>query len=207
MRGVFAATAILCVLFIAPAHARSGPDCINVMGVSGFECVSRQQATGVPKTRHFGTYTKAPKSVKAKTKKKESSATKVAGKTFRPSRSVSFHSSAAPWLNEARRHVGTNPTGRRSLWCADFVNLTLKRTGHAGTGSRAAKSFLSHGKRVAPTPGAIAVYHRGKGGHVAIVEKVEGNTVTLVSGNCGRKGVCRYTRSVGSAIAYVWPEA
>lgn len=192
MRRAIAAAIFLCLLSVS-AHARSGPDCVNVMGISGFECVARAQAPA----KHYA------KVQKAKPRK----VVRVAGKTFKPSPVVSFHSDAAPWLAEAQRHVGTNPTGKRSLWCADFVNLTLKRTGRNGTGSRAAKSFLAHGKRVSPQPGAIAVYHRKRGGHVAIVEKVEGNTVTLVSGNCGRKGVCRYTRSVGSAIAYVWPEA
>ena len=36
---------------------------------------------------------------------------------------------------EARKYVGTNPTGRGSLWCGAFMDLVLKRTGHAGGGN------------------------------------------------------------------------
>lgn len=198
MRFLLAPLAFLCLFIVQPAYAQGGPDSIYVPG-KGY--VEKWQVSGVKQARHFGGYTASTSKRKRKAK-----STKVAGKTFTPSPSISFHSSAAPWLNEAKRHVGTNPTGKRSLWCADFVNLALERTGKNGTSSRAAKSFLKYGQRTSARPGAIAVYSRGKrGGHVAIVESVNGNTVTLVSGNCGRKGVCRYTRSVSSALAYVWP--
>ena len=38
---------------------------------------------------------------------------------------------------EARKYIGTNPTGRGSLWCGAFMDLVLKRTGHAGGGNLA----------------------------------------------------------------------
>ena len=36
---------------------------------------------------------------------------------------------------EARKYIGTNPTGRRSLWCGAFMDFVLKRTGHPGGGN------------------------------------------------------------------------
>src|SRR5713101_2800357 len=33
---------------------------------------------------------------------------------------------------EARRYIGGNPTSRRSLWCARFMNMVLERTGLHG---------------------------------------------------------------------------
>lgn len=183
----FLAAILLCLTASFPALAEGGPDSIYVPG-KGY--VERWEA---------------PRQAKAAKRK----AVTVAGKKFTPTPGiVSFYSDAAPWLADAQRYVGSgNPTSRRSLWCARFVNDRLARAGYRGTGSDAAKSFLQYGVRTTARPGAIAVYHRKGGGHVAVVERVEGNTVTLVSGNCGRAGVCRYTRSVGAAISYRWPGA
>lgn len=195
MRGFFAV--VFLAAFTLSAEAREGPDCIVKYGLSGPVCVERAQASVIKQARKVQ---QAPKPRK----------TTVAGKTFTPSPSVSSYSSAAPWLAAAKADVGKSARqlGVPSrLWCADAANKWLRDAGHRGTGSRRAKDFLAHGRRLSgPQPGAIAVYHRGKnGGHVAIVESVNGNTVTLVSGNCGRQGVCRYTRSAGAAIAYMWP--
>lgn len=66
------------------------------------------------------------------------------------------------------------------LVCAANVNLALAEKGIRGTGSRLAKSFLRWGREAGPTPGAVAVFHRGRNpqsGHVAIVAKVEGGKV------------------------------
>jgi uncharacterized protein (TIGR02594 family) len=202
MRFILAPLATLCLLFSTPVLAQGGPDSIYVPG-KGY--VEPYQLTGHKQARHFGGYIASTSK-----RKRKSRSTKVAGKRFTPSPSVSYHSSAAPWLADAKRYVGRgNPTARRNLWCARFINDRLARSGRKGTGSDLARSFVNGGQRLAaPRPGAIAVYARGRNGtsgHAAIVESVEGNTVTLISGNCGRKGVCRYTRSVGSAIAYVWP--
>jgi hypothetical protein len=44
-------------------------------------------------------------------------------------------------VSEARKYLGTNPTARKKLWCATFMNLVLAKLGYAGTNSDAAKSF------------------------------------------------------------------
>jgi uncharacterized protein (TIGR02594 family) len=110
-------------------------------------------------------------------------------------------------VTEARKYVGTNPTARKKLWCATFMNMVLARTGYAGTGSDAARSFASYGKRInEPRVGAIAVLTRGKnGGHVGIVTGVDSNgNPIIVSGNHGKRvGEATYSRK--RVIAYVMP--
>jgi uncharacterized protein (TIGR02594 family) len=110
-------------------------------------------------------------------------------------------------VTEARKYIGTNPTARSRLWCATFLNLVLAKTGYAGTGSDAAKSFASYGRRInEPKVGAIAVLARGKrGGHVGIVTGIDpaGNPI-IISGNHGhRVGEGIYPRS--RVLAYVMP--
>jgi uncharacterized protein (TIGR02594 family) len=85
---------------------------------------------------------------------------------------------------EARKYLGTNPTGRASLWCGAFMDLVLKRTGHAG-GGNLALGYEHYGTRLSgPQVGAIAVMGRHGGGHVGVVTGVDasGNPI-IVSGN------------------------
>ncbi len=87
-------------------------------------------------------------------------------------------------VSEARKYIGTNPTGRGSLWCGAFMDLVLKRTGHAG-GGNLASAYSRYGTRVSgPQVGAIAVMGRRGGGHVGVVSGIDpnGNPI-IVSGN------------------------
>ncbi|WP_438276250.1 TIGR02594 family protein [Nitrobacter sp.] len=108
---------------------------------------------------------------------------------------------------EARRYIGGNPTGRSRLWCARFMNMVLKRSGHQGTGSDMASSFAHYGRRVSgPQVGAIAVMgRRGGGGHVGVVSGVDrrGNPI-IVSGNHGHR-VAEAVYPRGRIYAYVIP--
>jgi len=107
---------------------------------------------------------------------------------------------------EARHYLGSNPTGRGSLWCARFMNMVLERTGHHGTGSDMARSFASYGQRVSgPQVGAIAVMSRRGGGHVGVVSGVDaqGNPI-VISGNNGNR-VREAAVSRGRVYAYVMP--
>ena len=91
------------------------------------------------------------------------------------------------WIGATSRQVGVPYP---ELWCADFINFILRRTGHATTNSRAAKSFLDYGKRIdQPRVGAIVVLTRGKnGGHVGIVRGTDGaGNIIVISGNHGNK--------------------
>lgn len=110
-------------------------------------------------------------------------------------------------IAEARRHLGGNPTGRGSLWCARFLNMVLQRTGHRGSGSDLAASFAHYGQRVSgPRVGAIAVMSRRGGGHVGIITGIDahGNPI-MISGNNGNR-VREAPVSRGRIYAYVIPD-
>ncbi|MEA2951514.1 MAG: hypothetical protein QOJ96_1034 [Alphaproteobacteria bacterium] len=111
-------------------------------------------------------------------------------------------------VSEARRYLGTNPTGRGSLWCGAFMDMVLKRTGHPG-GGNLAKSYAHYGTRVSgPQVGAIAVMGRGHGGgHVGVVSGMDtsGNPI-IISGNHNRR-VAESVYPRGRIFAYVMPGA
>jgi uncharacterized protein (TIGR02594 family) len=106
---------------------------------------------------------------------------------------------------EARKYLGTNPTGRRSLWCGAFMDMVLKRTGHRG-GGNLAKAYARYGTRVSgPQVGAIAVMRRKGGGHVGVVSGIDpnGNPI-IVSGNHNRT-VAESVYPASRITAYVMP--
>ena len=107
---------------------------------------------------------------------------------------------------EARRWIGTNPTGKARLWCARFMNFVLERVGYHGTGSDLAMSFRHYGRAIsAPQVGAIAVLSRRGGGHVGIVSAVDANgNPVIISGNHGRR-VGEGVYSQARVVAYVMP--
>ncbi|MGN6462891.1 MAG: TIGR02594 family protein [Pseudolabrys sp.] len=90
-------------------------------------------------------------------------------------------------VSTARSYLGTNPTGRRSLWCGAFMDLVLRKTGHAG-GGNLAKGYARYGQRVSgPQVGAIAVMNRKGGGHVGVVSGIDANgNPIIISGNHNR---------------------
>jgi len=95
---------------------------------------------------------------------------------------------ALNWVGATSRQVGVPYP---ELWCADFINFILRRTGHPTTNSRAAKSFLDYGQRIdSPRVGAIVVLSRGgpNNGHVGIVRGTDGaGNIIVISGNHGNK--------------------
>ncbi len=108
-------------------------------------------------------------------------------------------------VSEARKYIGTNPTGRGSLWCGAFMDMVLKRTGHSG-GGNLARAYAHYGQRVSgPQVGAIAVMGRHGGGHVGVVSGVDpnGNPI-IVSGNHNHT-VAESVYPAGRISAYVLP--
>lgn len=108
-------------------------------------------------------------------------------------------------VSEARRYIGTNPTGRGSLWCGAFMDMVLKRTGHRG-GGNLASAYARYGTRIAgPQVGAIAVMGRRGGGHVGVVSGIDsaGNPI-IISGNHNR-AVAEAVYPRGRITAYVMP--
>jgi len=128
--------------------------------------------------------------------------------TYKPS-STFFGSSL---VAEARKYLGTNPTGRGSLWCGAFMDLILKRTGHPG-GGNLALGYERYGTRVlGPRVGAIAVMGRrgraaggSRGGHVGVVAGIDANgNPIIISGNHNRT-VAEATYPKSRIAAYVMP--
>lgn len=115
-------------------------------------------------------------------------------------------------VSQARRYIGTNPTGWSHVWCARFMNMVLRQTGRKGTGSNMASSFAHYGRRVhGPQVGAIAVMGRRGGGHVGVVSGIDrrGNP-KIVSGNTWGHGsrrprVLEAVVPRGRVYAYVMP--
>jgi uncharacterized protein (TIGR02594 family) len=106
---------------------------------------------------------------------------------------------------EARKYIGTNPTGRGSLWCGAFMDFVLKRTGHPG-GGNLAWGYEHYGTRVSgPQVGAIAVMGRRGGGHVGVVSGIDANgNPIIISGNHNHTTAeSVYPR--GRIAAYVMP--
>lgn len=113
-----------------------------------------------------------------------------------------------------RRYFGTNPTGKGSYWCGDFMNFALEKAGFKRNPSNTALSFQHYGRRIAgPQVGAIAVmYRKGKdasgkrqGGHVGVVVAIDANgNPVIASGNHGKTvGQGVYPRD--RIAAYVMP--
>lgn len=92
-------------------------------------------------------------------------------------------------VSEARRYIGTNPTGRGRLWCGAFMDFVLKRTGHVG-GGNLALAYKHYGTRIqGPQIGAIAVMGRRGGGHVGVVSGIDANgNPIIISGNTWNRG-------------------
>ena len=128
------------------------------------------------------------------------------GVTFEKSYRTASSFGSSNLVMEARRYLGGNPTDRRSLWCARFMNMVLQHTGHRGTGSDMANSFAKYGQRISgPQVGAIAVMSRRGGGHVGIITGIDarGNPI-MISGNNGNR-VREAPVSRGRIYAYVMP--
>jgi uncharacterized protein (TIGR02594 family) len=109
-------------------------------------------------------------------------------------------------IAEARRYLGTNPTGRATLWCGAFLDMVLRKTGHRG-GGNLALGYARYGTRVSgPQVGAIVVLTRKGGGHVGIVTGIDANgNPIVISGNHNRRvAEAVYPRS--RVVAYVEPD-
>lgn len=102
-------------------------------------------------------------------------------KTQKVHKSVKYQRKVAPDFGPTQVAAPARFIGGK-LICAINVNAALAERGIQGTGSALAKSFLRWGYSTGPTPGAVAVYHRGRdprSGHVAIVSRVEGGQVYI----------------------------
>lgn len=90
-------------------------------------------------------------------------------------------------------------------WCAAFAGAMLHRAGIKPSGSLAAMSYKTFGKKlISPVVGCIAVKTRVGGGHVGFVAKVEGDYVYLLGGNqMDSVNIVKHHKS--DFIAFRWP--
>ena len=102
----------------------------------------------------------------------------------------------------ARSYMGSNPTGRRRLWCAAFIAKIAPNIAAKVSNPNMAKSYLQL-PHVSAQVGALAVLGRRHGGHIGIVTGFDSSgNPTIVSGNHGHK-VGEGTYAKGRVIAYV----
>ncbi len=82
-------------------------------------------------------------------------------------------------------------------WCSAFVNWCMGQAGIKGTGSAAARSWLSWGEPLTePVRGCVTVLSRGDGGHVGFYLRTVGSRIHLLGGNQGNAvRVADYDRS------------
>jgi len=108
-------------------------------------------------------------------------------------------------------HAATSLGARKDsvAWCSSFVNWVMKKAGHGGTNSAAARSWLSYGKRLTkPVKGAIVIFRRGSSnwqGHVAFYLGEAGSgRITVIGGNqSDAVNTKSYPKS--KVLGYRWP--
>lgn len=192
----FLAAILLALFMTGPALAYS-PDCVNVMTISGLQCVAKSSARVEP--RQIG---------------KPARRVVIAGKTFDANAHRSWHSDATAWIAEARRYKGMTGAQlamkHRRLWCGEFMGKVAKATGmKTPRNPNWAADWAEVGHRISsPQPGAVAlIARRGRIGHVGIVTGVDGNgNPIIISGNHNDRVVeTAYPR--GSVAAYIMPGA
>jgi uncharacterized protein (TIGR02594 family) len=120
-------------------------------------------------------------------------------------RGLSEHSSTDRGVLEAFfREANLHLDPEKTAWCAAFVNAVLAAGGVHGTGSLAAKSFLTFGKddTKSPQKGDIAVVKTGAGDHVGFVDSVDkAGNVRMLAGNTSDKvGEATYSKNQVLAI-------
>ena len=100
----------------------------------------------------------------------------------------------------AERYIGSGKmTPFPGAWCADFVTLILKATGHRALPNRQALSGLAYGPRVNhPAPGDIVVMAR----HIGIVVADLGDEIEIISGNWNHR-VARSRIPRRAVVAFV----
>jgi len=112
---------------------------------------------------------------------------------------------AVDLFEAAARYENTNPARRAHNWCAEFMNMVLRKVGIQGTNSAIAGSFLALPRASGPAHGAIVILGRhGVATHVAIVDRIDRDGLHIISGNWSHR-VARGVVSPSTVLAYVEP--
>jgi uncharacterized protein (TIGR02594 family) len=113
-----------------------------------------------------------------------------------------------PRVIEYHKTTTLKATQDSVAWCSSFVNWCMKQAEIQGSGSAAARSWLSWGKKLdTPRNGCIAVLKRGSNpanGHVAFYVGDGTSTIRLLGGNQGDQvKVSTFPKSM--VLSYRWP--
>lgn len=118
---------------------------------------------------------------------------------------------ATPRINEYAKHTSLKATSDEVAWCSSFANWVVDTAGFKGTGSAAARSWLSWGRAIdSPVPGCIVVLDRHdannpNAAHVTFYERNDGpGFIICVGGNQGDM-VKRSTYKVAGVLGYRVP--
>jgi uncharacterized protein YukE len=135
------------------------------------------------------------------------------------------HGRAKEILSHARKEIGTrenppgsnrNPYGPTAPWCSSFATAMWRKagvkiplypfTGDVYTWGQEHGKAYGKGDLKEARPGDVLLFGTGPGSpststHIGIVEKVDGNTVTLIEGNSGDR-VQRNTHTLSSSTFY-----
>lgn len=123
----------------------------------------------------------------------------VEGEGFNPRIMEYFRASGGDWVKDDA-----------TPWCGGFMGWLAHRSGHRlAPEPLRARSWLDWGEILTkPVPGCVVVLKRGsdpREGHVALLEKVDGDHLYLLGGNQGNK-VCIAKFPVSDVLGYRWPD-
>jgi uncharacterized protein (TIGR02594 family) len=92
-------------------------------------------------------------------------------------------------LKEARKYLGTNPTGWTSVWCAKFMAMIAPDLAAKVDNPNWARDWAELPK-AKPRPGVIVVLKRGNAGHIGVVSGFDkhGNPIVISGNTSGHKG-------------------
>lgn len=159
----FLAALLLCLVPLSSVAAKPAPYRSDTF--SGDRYVSLAQSNTTARDVTNSVRCPPPACQRKRTKAKYLYRTKKPAK-----RQIAPLTLAKGFKREVARAMPSFARGR--LVCAENVGRALAARGIKGTGSRLAKSYLAWGRKSPPVPGAVAVFSRRGGGHVAIVHSV-----------------------------------
>lgn len=114
-----------------------------------------------------------------------------------------------PRIVEYHQATTLKATDDETAWCSAFVNWCMQQAKVLGTGSAAARSWLTWGKKLdIPEYGCICIFSRGTNpaqGHVGFYVGTDGwSHVKVLGGNQGNK-VSVQSYPLSRLLGYRWP--
>jgi uncharacterized protein (TIGR02594 family) len=123
-----------------------------------------------------------------------------------------------PRVVEYHQTTSLKATSDEVPWCSSFVNWCMKQAGIAGTGSAAAKSWLSWGTSCDPRTGCVVVIRQkftggdkstgsASGYHVGFLQSLTDTHVEILGGNQGDSvKLSKFPLAKYTVEGYRWPK-